>query len=200
MLTANFARSFGGLKPDEILLVFMVSLLVIRRAALRDFTFVTTQIDAAFLVLLALGTFVPLITLEARGIYISLDTISALAGPVEYYLWYRVFLEAIPLPAKLSEILRIVLVRYCADRSHWHPAISSTSPACQTIIAQYYPGHNVVLSIMDHRSTSVLERMGIFGLDHGHRISGYQSTADEMGNASKVQRQWYDPIARSRRH
>lgn len=110
LLLGSFPRAVAGLKPHEIALVVLAVALVVRRIARHDAQVSVSLIDAAFAGLIVFGSLVPLATMEARGAFITADAVKALLGPVEWYLWYRVFLEAVPMPDELPRLLAVLLV------------------------------------------------------------------------------------------
>lgn len=162
LLFADVARAVGGFKPGELLLFALTGVVFFRRLVQRDGSYVVTLVDGAFLCLILTGTLIPLLTLEFRGTYISTDIVKSLLGPVQYYVWYRVFLEALPLPARLSRITQVALVTVTLIS-----AIGILQyihfPHVQELLLKYFPSFNVSLSTQNHRATSVVGGWEVLG-------------------------------------
>ena len=105
MVFATFGKSVAGLKLPQIGLIIAAALVAGRRIIKKDFRFTLTRIDAAFFILIITGTYIPLIFLMARGIYITKAAVQVLLDPIYYYLWYRVCLDALPMPFSLKKFL-----------------------------------------------------------------------------------------------
>lgn len=155
LLTSAFARAVGGLKPGEILLGLVVVALVARRVVRRDFSFVTTPVDLGFILLIIAGTWLPMIAAEVRGIYLTKTMATALIGPVEYYLWYRAILEALPLPTKSPAMMKVILIV--------NSIISGIGilqlfrfPGVQKFLVFAYPTYETLESQIVHRATSLV--------------------------------------------
>lgn len=155
LLLAAFSRSLVGLKPGELALVLFVGALAARRVVNRDWSFPTTPIDAGFILIILAGTLLPLVTMEVRGIYVTRDDLRALLGPVEYYLWYRAFLDALPLPRELPGLARVMLilitiVSAIGDLQIFH------APGVQSLLVKYFPTYETLQSVGFHRATSLV--------------------------------------------
>lgn len=155
LLTSAFARAIAGLKPGEILLGLVVLALVVRRVVRRDFSFVTTPVDLGFILLIVAGTWLPLIAAEVRGVYLTKEIATALAGPLEYYLWYRAILEALPLPSRSPTMLKVILIV--------NTIISGIGvlqifrfPGVQKFLVAVYPTYETLESQLVHRATSLV--------------------------------------------
>ncbi len=183
---ATFSKGIAGLKPGELLLLGVVALIGLRRVILRDFTFITTPIDAGLLLLIAFGTFLPLVVLELRGLYITTDDFRALIGPVEYYLWYRALLEAIPLTSHLTNFLKVILAALGIVSLIGVLQIARF-PEVEKLLVKYYPGHNVDLSQTIHRATSVvgswetLAALAVYTLILVNQLLTHRASQERMG-------------------
>ena len=155
VLTAATARGIAGLKPGEVLLALIAGSLVVRRLIRKDYSFAVTPVDIAFVLLLVAGTLLPLLKAVLSGLYISKDMINALAGPIEYFLWYRIMLEAVSLPSKLPNMTRVILV-----------VISFISiigvlqiikfPGVENFLLSFFPTYETSESPRIHRATSLV--------------------------------------------
>ncbi len=105
MVFATFSKSIAGLKLPQIGLLIAAALVVVRRIIKKDFRFTLSRIDAAFFILIVTGVYLPLIFLIVRGIYITKAAVQVLLDPIFYYLWYRVCLDALPMPFSLKKFL-----------------------------------------------------------------------------------------------
>lgn len=155
VLTAAVARSIGGLKPGDLLLVLFTVMLAIRRVIRKDWSFTVTAIDTAFLLLIVTGTFFPLAMAVYRHVYISKEVINALAGPMEYYLWYRVVLEALPLPLRLESMMKVIIVvasviSFIGVLQIFH------FPFVEQLLLSYFPTYETAESPKIHRATSLV--------------------------------------------
>lgn len=155
ILTAAVSRAIGGLKPGELLLILFVALLGLRRVIRRDFSFPVTIVDAAFTLLIAAGTFLPMLTAELRHVYITKDMVSALAGPIEYYLWYRVILEALPLPSQMPNMTKLIII-VASIVSFIGVLQIFKFPGVEKVLLAVYPTYETRESPVIHRATSVV--------------------------------------------
>lgn len=155
VLTAAVSRAIGGLKPGDLLLVLFALLLIGRRVLRRDFTFQVTAIDTAFLLIIGAGTFIPLAMVVLRHVYIAKETINALAGPIEYYLWYRVILEALPLPLRLTTMVKVI-IGVCSAISIIGVLQIFHFPGVENFLLALYPTYETAESPRIHRATSLV--------------------------------------------
>ncbi len=157
LLMANFSRSIAGLKPGEILLALFVGAVALRRVLARDFTFVITPLDYGFWALIVGGSWIPLLALEARGIYLSKDILRSLLGPILYYLWYRAFLETVPVATQLRRMTRIILIVLTTISAigilQFLPVIRDLM---QRALLNLYFSTSLTESYANHRPTSVV--------------------------------------------
>ena len=155
VLTAAVSRAIAGLKPGEILLVLFVAALAVRRLVRKDFSFTVTPVDFAFVLIIAAGTLLPLVTAELRHIYITKDMISGLAGPIEYYLWYRVILETVPLPSRLPDMLRLIIIVISIISAIGVMQIFKF-PGVENFLLKFVPTYETIESPRIHRATSLV--------------------------------------------
>ncbi len=155
LLLASFGRAIAGLKPGEVALIMLAGALALRRVVRHDFSFAVTSVDAAFLIFIAAGTILPLITLEARGIYLTKDNFRGVIGPVEYYLWYRVILEAIPLPSRLPQLTKVMLVVLTIISAIGILQVIHF-PEVQKVLVKFFPSYETTESPAVHRATSLV--------------------------------------------
>jgi hypothetical protein len=156
LLLAAFARSIGGLKPDELLLGLLAGALIVRRVVRRDFSFSVTWLDAGFAAFILAGTVLPLIALLVRGSYLTSDDLQGVVGPVEYYVWYRVFLEAVPLPQRLPEFTRLMLVVVTIISAIGILQVTPHLSIVQHELAKYFPTTETLEFPLVHRATSLV--------------------------------------------
>jgi hypothetical protein len=155
VLLAAFARAVGGLKPGEILLILFAGILILRRLVKRDFSFQITLVDVGFLLIIVAGTFLPLIAAILRHIYIDKTVISGLIGPVEYYLWYRVMLETLPLPSRMPMMLRLIVVVISVISFIGLLQIAGF-PGIEDFLMKFFPTYETTEAPRIHRATSLV--------------------------------------------
>jgi hypothetical protein len=157
LLMASYSRSIAGLKPGEIFLAVFVGAVALRRVLTRDYSFVTTPLDFGFWLLIIVGSWIPLLVLEVRGIYFSKDILRALIGPVLYYLWYRAFLETVPVVTQLKLMTRAILIVLTTISII---GILQFIPVVRDLVEKallnFYYSQSVFESITNHRPTSVV--------------------------------------------
>jgi len=155
LLLAAFSRGIVGLKPSELLLIVLAGALCARRIVRRDLTFATSSVDLGFAMLIVAGTWLPLTTLELRHIYLTAANLRALLGPIEYYLWYRVCLEALPLPSRLPGLLRVLLLA-TAIVSLVGVLQVLHFPGVEHVLVRYFPTYDTFESQYIRRATSLV--------------------------------------------
>ncbi len=155
LLFASFDRGIAGLKPSEIALVCFATALIARRIFLRDGTFGLTAIDAGFALFILTGTILPLAALDVRGIALTSDNLRALLGPIEYYLWYRCLLEALPIPRHLPGLTRLLLIVLTGISAIGDLQILH-APGVLHLLTKYFPTYETLQSVSVHRATSLV--------------------------------------------
>jgi hypothetical protein len=110
LFLGSFPRALWGFKPHEIALLLLAGALFVRRVLRQDARMTLTPLDSAFGFLVLFGTLLPLVVMEIRGAYIDGTALKSLLAPVEWWLWYRVFLEAVPMPQEILRLLRLLLI------------------------------------------------------------------------------------------
>jgi hypothetical protein len=190
LLLGSFPRAIAGLKPHEIALLLLAVALVARRMVRRDWHISVSWIDAAFGLLVIFGTLVPLVTMEVRGMPITADAAKALLSPMEWYLWYRVFLEAVPMPRELPRLLWLLLILLSiiglvGDMQALHV------PGLARFLSLVSATHQTAVSAGVQRPTSLVGEWGLMA-----RLCGFalllinQLQTDHMGRWVLHSRWW----------
>jgi hypothetical protein len=189
VLTAAVSRAIGGLKPGDLLLLLFTALLLGRRVIRKDFSYQVTAIDTAFLFIMAAGTLFPLGLAIYRHIYISKETINALAGPVEYYLWYRVILEALPLPLRLTTMVKVIIVA-CSVISFVGVLQIFHFPGVENFLLALYPTYETAESPRIHRATSLVGGWEILAAISSYTILLINQIQTKDTTVQKLGRRW----------
>lgn len=156
----TFPRTLAGLKPHEWLLLIIALAFVTRRVIQRNTALPITVLDAGFWLLIAGGTVVPLATMEVRGIFITAGALRSLLAPIEYYLWYRVVVEAFPVPAMVPRLWSIILIAITGI-SGIAIAQAVHIPGISALLTVISATHQTTISGTFQRATSLVGDWGV---------------------------------------
>jgi len=156
-LIAGLARlsQSANLRPNELLLLFLLGLLVVRHIALRLPLPRLTWFDTAAMALILGGSIAPLLTLYGRGQSLTTDALIVLLGPLKNYAIYWMMRLALTHADHARRTIAVVLVTSgCLSVLGVAQALQ-ISPVVH-FLATYYPTKQVAGAGSVGRVTSVI--------------------------------------------
>lgn len=164
-LTASMVRlpHIANLRPNELLLLLLFALLLLRLLALWLPLPRFTWFDAAALALVLGGTLIPLATLYGRGEPVDSDILIIALGPIKNYLLFLVMRLALSRVDQIRRTLAVMLLT-SGIISLIGIAQALQVPVIVHLLLTYYPSQQVFANVQTiTRATSVMGGWNDFG-------------------------------------